>query len=120
MLASNRYVSHFCILLGPLFISHYFNQSIFQSINQMKRRKRRGYEILSLWFPFILVHYPNILEPRSGATVNHKIVSPLYKTKCRLLLVVIQYSPETSPALYIYPPKQNQSTENINILFRVF
>ena len=104
MLASNRYVSHFCILLGPLLISHYFNQSIFQSINQMKRRKRRGYEILSLWFPFILVHYPNILEPRPGATVNHKIISPLYKTECRLPLVVIQYSSRNkSPALYISP-----------------
>ena len=31
--------------------------------------------------------------------VNHKIVSPLYKTECRLLLVVIQYSPETNPGI---------------------
>ena len=79
----------------------------------MERRKRRGYEILSLWFPFILVHYPNILEPRSGATVNHKIVSPLYKTECRLPLVVIQYSPRNkSPALYISPSnlRQNKKT----------
>ena len=60
---------------------------------------------------FILVHYPNILEPRSGATVNHKIVSSLYKTECRLLLVLIQIFPRNNPGILHFPPKQNQSTE---------
>ena len=41
----------------------------------------------------ILPQYPRTL---SGVTVNHKHILPLYKTECRLTLVIIQDSPETN------------------------
>ena len=52
--------------------------------------------------------------------VNHKIVSPLYKTECRLILVIIQYSPETNPGIVHLPAKTKPIYGEYKYLFRVF
>ena len=47
--------------------------------------------IYGLWFPFILVYYPNILEPCLESLWTINIFTPVQrKTECRLTLVIIK------------------------------